>query len=471
MKRFLPLTVLVLVLAPLAGCIGRGPTGAPQAEKLAAWLEDQSYSTWYTFKRQGDTPERPDSPDGLTLGSPNVFAAVGTNPDDLTSLDVFWADHRTVRPLMAKGMTLALRLEGRGAPGKGEPVPLADFPEQTLRRIRNTSIAVSESTLDDITVTCVTFAPMGPDDNFLARWFLFENTGKAKRRASLVLRATAPDDWSRLDASTWKRGDSFAVVADAKLRAGGDELEVHIGSLPPGRTGAAALLLVGSTDKDALTADISRAQAVLPDLLPLLDATRDEWEQWCARTPLTTGDKRTDDLLDSLLCLVRAHIGPEAIHTGSVRYPHNRAYVRDSYWVQRALLEVGRFDEARLNLDFFHRAWQTAGIASYYEIPADRGHGYGYSGVELPHYLVLMVRDAERMGGIDALGYWDMVQGCLDQAAVPPNGLQPMNGDETWLLAAPVRELDDLLDNSWLLIASADYGAELASRAGDAARA
>jgi hypothetical protein len=39
------------------------------------------------------------------------------------------------------------------------------------------------------------------------------------------------------------------------------------------------------------------------------------------------------------------------------------------------------------------------------------------------------------------------------------------------LLAAPVRELDAMLDNSWLLIASAEYGADLAARAGDAQRA
>jgi hypothetical protein len=124
-----------------------------------------------------------------------------------------------------------------------------------------------------------------------------------------------------------------------------------------------------------------------------------------------------------------------------------------------------------MNLDFFHNAWHASGIASSYDIATRSATALGYDEVELPHYLVLMVRDAEQMGGADGTAYWDMVLSCLDAAAVPGSGLQPMNGDETWLLAAPVRELDALLDNSWLLIAASEYGAELAARQGDAKRA
>lgn len=465
MKRLFRIGCLSIALGALSVCAGCGPRGAERGEKLAAWLEGQRYSSWFSFRRTGASPEKPASPDGITLGSPNVFAAVGCDPDDLTSLDVFWGKGRTVRPL-AKPASLALRLSGWE-----EPIPLGDAPEQTLRRIRHTAIAVSESKVEGISVTCVSFAPMDPKLNFLGRWFIFENTGESRRRLDLVLGVTAAGEWTKLSEHSWRRGERLALVSDAAVGAKGEQIEVRVGSLSPGRRAAAALLFVAAKDEEALGDDAARAEAALPNLLGLLEETKGNWEEWCARTPLTTGDERTDDLLDSLLCLVRSHIGPEAIHTGSLRYAHDRAYVRDSYWVQRALLELGRTDEARLNLDFFHRAWAASGIASYYEIPSGAGAGYGYHGVELPHYLALMVRDAERIGGVDGLSYWDMVQGCLDQAAVPPNGLQPMNGDETWLLAAPVRELDDLLDNSWLLIASAEYGAELSARAGDGERA
>jgi len=470
MKRRVELALIAFALALLTSCAGRGPAGKAQAEKLAAWLQAQSYSTWSTFKHEGGSPERPASPDGLTLGSPNVFAAVGCNPDDLTSLDVFYADRRTVR-VLPRPLTLALRMQGRAARNHPGPVPLADFPDQTLRRLRHTAIAVSESQLDGLRVTSVTFAPMGPDQNFLIRWFLFENTGQSTHRLHLAVRFLASDEWSSIDAHTWQRGDHLALVSDAPLATREEDIEADIGSLRPGQQAAAALLFIAVEGKEALADDIARAQAAIPNLLEVLDSTRSEWTEWCAQTPLATGNTRTDDLLDSLLCLTRAHVGPKAIHTGSLRYSHDRAYVRDSYWVQRALLELGRVHEARVNLDFFHRAWRASGIASYYEIPVSRAAGYGYQGVELPHYLVLMARDAERLAGIDGLTYWDMVQGCLDDAAVPPDGLQPMNGDETWLLAAPARELDDMLDNSWLLIASAEYGAELAARAGDPDRA
>ena len=470
MKRLLPYAFLLICLALIQGC-ARGPSGRAQAQTLRDWLGNQSCSTFETFKHKGKTPEHPPSPDGLTLGSPNVFAAIGAHPDDLTSLDIFWGDNRTVRPL-AKPLTLSLNARGRGLPRGRKPGPIAlkQFPDQTLRRLRHTSIAVSESSHLGLRLTCVDFAPMAPEDNFLARWFLIENTGSATRSVTLVLNLTAPGDWRRLDSRSFQLGERLAIVSSSKLRQRPDQLELRLGRVRPGRLATSAILLVAA-DPQHLSPHIEQARAALPQLPDLLEATRKNWEEWCAATPLQTGDTRMDDLLDSLLCLVRSHIGTNAIHTGSLRYPHNRAWIRDSYWVQRALLTLGRKEEAQRNLDFFHRAWQTSGIASYYEIPSCSSTAYGYHGVELPHYLVLMVRDADQLAGLDGAACWDMVKGCLDEAAVPPDGLQPMNGDESWLLAAPVRELDGLLDNSWLLIASAEYGADLAARMGDVARA
>ncbi len=470
MTRRLQLALTFLVLALMPGCAGRAPVGRDNADALAQWLEAQTYSTFQTFKHIGERPEHPPSPDGLTLGSPNVFAAIGTKPDDLTSLDIFWGDSRTVRPL-ARPLTVSLDLRGRGverSPAR-KPIPLESFPHQTLRRIEHTSIAVSESAREDLKVTCIDFAPMAPEHNFLARWFLVENTGSASRVVRLLLDVMAPGEWAEPEAGTRQLGDKLAIISDAALSIHPEQLDVSLGRLKPGQRASAALLFV-TAEKARLKEHVAQARAALPELLTLLDQTKANWEVWWAALPLETGDRRMDDLLDSLLCLLRAHVGPEAVHTGSLRYPHNRAWVRDSYWVQRALLELGRKEEARLNLDFFHRAWRESGIASYYEIAPRSSTAYGYHGVELPHYFVLMVREAEQMAGLDGTAYWDMVRGCLDEAAVPANGLQPMNGDESWLLAAPVRELDSLLDGSWLLAASAEYGADLAARMGDAER-
>jgi len=472
MGRFTKVLLACLVLAVLSGCAGLPPAGAKQAQALSAWLDAQELSVWQTFKHTGAKPDHPARPDGLTLGSPNIFAGIGAKPYDLTSLDVFWADKRTVRPL-AKPLTVSLLVKGRGITRQEarEPVALAHFPEQTLARVRRTTITVSESKRDDLKVTIVDFAPMGPESNFLCRWFIVENTGTRLRRVDLVLKAMTQGDQKRLDNRSYQLGDKLAIVSDAKLRARPEHMEVAVGRIDPGERASAAVLLVATREPKALKGQVEQARAALPNLLELLNDTKLDWEAWCGQTALKTGDAEVDDLLDSLLCLVRAHVGPEAIHTGSLHYSHSLAWLRDSYWVERALLELGYKEEAKLNLGFFHRAWRTSGIGSSYEILTGKSKSYGYQALELPHYLVLMVRDAERMGGVDGAAYWDMVSACMDQAAVPSSGLQPMNGDETWVLASPVRELDALLDNSWLLIASAGYAADLAARVGDAKRA
>jgi hypothetical protein len=472
MGRFTKVLLACLVSAVLSGCAGRPPTGAKQAVALSAWLDAQGFSVWRTFQHTGAKPNHPASPDGLTLGSPNVFAGIGAKPDDLTSLDVFWADKRTVRPL-AKPLTISLLVKGRGITRQEakQPAALASFPDQTLSRIRHTSIGVSESSRDDLKLTIVDFAPMGPESNFLCRWFMVENIGERARSVQLLLKAIAQGEQERLDDHVLKLGDKLAIVSDAQLSLRDEQAQVSVGRVDPRERASAAVILVATREPEALKGQIEQARAALPNLLDLLNQTKLNWEAWRGQTALETGEEQVDDLLDSLLCLVRAHIGSEAIHTGSLRYPHDRAWVRDSYWVQRALLELGHKQEAKLSLDFFHAAWKASGIASYYEIARKHSTAYGYHGVELPHYFVLMVRDAERMAGVDGAAYWDMISGCMDQAAVPSSGLQPMNGDETWVLASPVRELDALLDNSWLLIASAEYAASLAVRVGDAKRA
>ena len=312
---------------------------------------------------------------------------------------------------------------------------------------------------------------MGPEDNFLVRWFLVENQGEDTRRVTLTLHLDGGGDWRKLNGHAAQLGDKLAVVSDQSFQTGENALLLPLGRIGRGEHAAAVLFFILGRDAPHLGAGVGRAESLRADPMALLEQTKTNWTEWCAKTPLTIGEERTDDLLDSLLCLVRAHVGTNAIHTGSLRYPHDRAWVRDDYWVQRTLFELGLTAEARVGLDFFHRSWQQAGLASSYQTRDGRPVPYGYSRVELPHYLVLMVRDAERYGHLPARDYWDMVRGCLDQAAMSDSGLQPMNGDETWILAAPVRELDSMLDNSWLVIASAEFGSKLAQRMGDHDRA
>ena len=452
----------LLAALGLAGC--GGPVGRREADDLAAWLGRQPFSVWSTFRHRGTSQERPPSPDGLTLGSPNVFAAVGCDPDDLSQLTVLWGDARTARAV-AKPITTSASTNLLGEKS------LQDFTSQTLSRIRHTAVSVSEAEEGGLSVRAVDFAPMGAEDNFLVRWLLVENRGTATQSVTLSLHLTGGGDWRKVSGSVYELGDKLAVLSDQSFEVGENTITVPMGRIGAGARAAAALFFVVAQDRARLEKGVARASSMRRDPMALLQQTATEWTEWCAKTPLQSGDERTDDLLDSLLCLVRSHVGGKAIHTGSLRYPHDRAWVRDDYWVQRALFELGLTQEAKVGLDFFHRAWQAGGLASSYQTRDGRPVPYGHAGVELPHYLVLMVRDAEQYGRANGKDYWDMVRGCLDKVAFPESGLQPMNGDESWILAAPVRELDDLLDNSWLFIASAEYGSRLAQRAGDAERA
>ena len=68
MRYALPITIVLLVLSLVPGC-GRSPANRGRAAELRAWLGEQSYSVWSTFRRGGDSREAPARPDGLTLGN------------------------------------------------------------------------------------------------------------------------------------------------------------------------------------------------------------------------------------------------------------------------------------------------------------------------------------------------------------------------------------------------------------------
>src|SRR5574340_350184 len=220
MRTTTSIACLILLTALLSGC-ARGPANREKADALFRWLGEQSYSTYTMFRHRDQSPHEPASPDGLTLGSPNVFAAIGCNPKDLMALDVLWQDQRAFRPL-SKPMTVSL-VSGLG--GK----PVANLPEQTLKRVRHTSIAVSQAEGDGLRVTAVDFAPMGSDDNFLVRWFLVENVGQSAERVRLSFSASASGDW-RGGRGVWVK-DNLAFVSDAKLTKSEEALEADLGRL------------------------------------------------------------------------------------------------------------------------------------------------------------------------------------------------------------------------------------------------
>ncbi len=280
-------------------------------------------------------------------------------------------------------------------------VPWPTFTQQTLRRVRHTSIAVSEAEEDGLSVRAVDFAPMSLEDNFLVRWYVAENKGREARQVTLSLHVMGAGEWRKLNGHAVQFGDKLAVVSDQGIEGNGDELTLSLGRLRPGERASAALFLIAGRGNEQVAQGVARAEKASRDPMALLEQTRTEWEKWCAQTPLTTDDERTNDLLDSLLCLVRSHVGADAIHTGSLRYPHDRrgcgtatgCSARCSSWVA--------FRKRRSGLDFFHRAVADSTGWPRRTTRADgRPIPYGYAGWSFRTTLVLMVRDAERYGRI-----------------------------------------------------------------------
>jgi hypothetical protein len=453
------LLLIAGLLLCLAGCGGK--QSQMQATNLQSWLAKQQFSTWETF--YGPNGQQPRKPDGFTLGSRQIFAGIGCTPKDLSQIEPLFGYRKSQRALPSP-LTFALQ---RG----GETQELAELDRQRLRRIDHTAIIVGSSEDKSVKVTLVDFAPTAPENNCLIRLVTVENRGESARFSLLFASMLA--DLKSLDSHTLLANGKLGIYSDHALRFAvrednQTEIKLKLGRIGKGQSRFAALLFVPAKYEPQVVKGLEQSKKLLAQPVPTLEATRQEWETWRKQIKTPAGDPRREDLVDSLLCLIRSHIGFSAIHTGSLRYAHTRAWVRDNYWVQRALLEAGLKKEARLNLNFFFAAWQKSGLASYYDIAGKRGYGYGNLQVELPHYYVLMVKDAETWAGVDGRRYWPMVKDCLDHSRLAPNGLQPVNGDETWLLAANINPSDYALDNSLLFVASHEYGANLARRVGDA---
>jgi hypothetical protein len=178
--------------------------------------------------------------------------------------------------------------------------------------------------------------------------------------------------------------------------------------------------------------------------------------EWTNIVPIHTSSTHLNDAIDSILNLLKLQIGNDAIHTGSVYYEHDSAFVRDNYWIQRAFSKAGRISASKLNLDFFFRCWQTDGFRNSYNTYHKKG---GVSAkemrVEIPAYLPLMVRDLWLWTDDSELIYqhFSMVKDCINVCISAPNDLFIINSDETWIWPAFVNELDYYFDSSMVMIA------------------
>ncbi|MHA1698953.1 MAG: hypothetical protein ACTSWN_08960, partial [Promethearchaeota archaeon] len=145
--------------------------------------------------------------------------------------------------------------------------------------------------------------------------------------------------------------------------------------------------------------DLSRAKPLLKrDPVELFFKTESWWNLYLETREMNIDDKPVDDFIKMSEIFLRMHYGPnnlefllgtenapilgrhasnvkmgnrfapKAIYLGSMYYDHRHAYVRDNYWIARAFLSAGRFEECLNNALFFLESFRIDGVRNAYLI-------------------------------------------------------------------------------------------------------
>jgi hypothetical protein len=474
----------------------------------------------------------PESPDGLTIGNREVYAAIGV-PELLPEYihEFYQGSGNYEYHIYPSRMSLLVgpnkyytHLKSLFTTRKFQDfllhytrnekivqTTLALAENKKLFRIRETPIAIGDIEDQDIQVKIIDFAPTAIDNTdrdpaVICRYVLIRNIGQEKLTniqfgpllvnfgESWHLQSTNKEsipDKPNLNhiiiTESQNNGECFGILGQfshlwmgiepdevdnsvqiAKLKQTGqifensegiDEIGVvalshQIKELDPGESVILPYFFIPAMSKSE--ENQSAAFVAQANWKVLLESTYFNARKWSNAVYIKTSDNKVNDLLDSILNLLKLHVSDNALHTGSVYYEHHSAFVRDNYWFAWAMLKAGRFDAAVINADFFFKSWQKCGIRNSY---TTESYGGGVSAkemrVEIPAYFPLMVYDLSQWGTDPQLlpRMYPMAHACMDLTLSCPNDLFILNSDETWIWPAFVNEIDYYTDTSWVMIA------------------
>jgi hypothetical protein len=496
------------------------------SEKIIRWIQGQEYCLWESY----DLPDYevapynsvhyrdrilPRKPDGFTFGNKEVFGAVGCIVEnsviDVSAINVICGPNKAYTPIhWRNGGSVEFQIE-YGIRAESNRLPLREFHHKQQRRVRNSAIIVSRLIDSDIEVGIVDFAPRGPDLPVIVRLVVIENRTAVgiSDLALEVLVSQTGEIWTigevlpdslllANDGYKWEQPYQFdgpflglhvdrpeeetIAEGEGNLRYVGTTYQegkqivaaaIHFGGVGPFESRAAVLYLIPAETRDGFREVVGKLAGV--DALEALDRTHTAWVQWSKEVTAEASDRKLEDYINSLQCILKNQEGKEAIHVGTVRHVHSLINTRDNYWTQRGLLKAGRFAEARKNLELFWRAWQRCGIVGNYD--AQRKVAFTLrtveERVEMPACFLLMLRDVFAATGDESLleRMWPMVEDAANTQLVTEEDLLIANGDETWLWAVMINELDSVVDNSFLAVPALEFAAEVAERRGSAEKA
>lgn len=484
---------------------------------LREWLRYRTDSVWATYRTRSKSRagwQQPRHPDGFNFGNDEVHACMGLDKwggPDLSRLDVLVGQSRNVRSLGSDvgGLTYALAF-GRGA--DRTRTFLAECPEQRLSRVKGTAIVHTQiKTAHSLDVCMASFAPRDPDLNAVVQVVSVLNatarTVKDMGFEMLMRRRACRHRLERIgrDALVWRllspregcRGH-LGVLADQHPRvvrrtwfdlAGVKVAMLGVTTIPvslaPGEAWTACFALVPARDTD-MASRMARTRPVVDNPRRALDRTGAAWRDWIDRVTIRSGDRNVDELVESIRVLVKCFERKDGYHCclAGMDCFYDLAVIRDNYWIQRGLQAAGASAEARKDWDNIYRLWKKNGLCpQYLRLPASSNRqpkvrgGSTYGGceprVEVPAYYVLMLKSMCEWSGADPAAYYDVVRDAMGTVVFTREYLQVLQSDETWIWACFFNSLDEMLDNSLLLIAAARFASRLAQRLerhGDARR-
>ncbi|MEI6915322.1 MAG: hypothetical protein WCL39_09345, partial [Armatimonadota bacterium] len=204
------------------------------------------------------------------------------------------------------------------------------------------------------------------------------------------------------------------------------------------KPGTGALLIVGATELGPGVETTEKLMELNPK--SLVDQARKEWQTFTRHRMKSFKPGKTTaqalEVLDSAAVLIKSQQAESGGEMAGPYFP--LAYIRDQYGVSRGMLATGMLDEAKLNLEFRWRKYQTFGSLKTAEamgVDCMR-HVHENDDVEGPAYTILQARDYIARSGDNAFGrtIWQMLKWCWNtQQKNVKNGLLPFNGDETYV--------------------------------------
>ncbi|HID95725.1 MAG TPA: hypothetical protein EYP53_06685 [Candidatus Latescibacteria bacterium] len=238
-------------------------------------------------------------------------------------------------------------------------------------------------------------------------------------------------------------------------------LKVNLGEIP-GRGSASfpclIILALHGEEAENTLKDI-RARPVRD----LLEDTYNHWRRWSAKPEFSSSCPRFDHLLDSLKLLEKMYCDEAGgIVAGMLNYGLGY-WVRDGYYQARAFLKLGKYDEARRNIEIFIDRVRRQGVTNCYHLDGTAGDGTYSINYELPSLLVLMARDYFEFTRDEAAlkKVTPYIKKAAEEIRLTGNFLTMASGDETWRIPGVSENWAESPDNTFAAALAFEFAHKL----------